>query len=80
MINTDRLCMGCMNDNGGEAVCSICGWDSSSKNDADKLPLRFVLSDRYTVGRVIKSNPESTVYMGYDNTENIPVIIREYFP
>ncbi len=80
MINTDRLCMGCMNDNGGEAVCSICGWDSSSKNDADKLPLRFVLSDRYTVGRVIKSNPESTVYMGYDNTENIPVNIREYFP
>lgn len=80
MMNTERLCMGCMNDNGGENVCSICGWDSSTANEADKLPLRFVLSDRYTVGRVIKSNPESTVYMGYDNTENIPINIREYFP
>lgn len=80
MLNTERLCMGCMNDNGGEAVCSICGWDSLSKNDSDKLPLRFVLSDRYTVGKVIKSNPESTVYMGFDNVENIPVNIREYFP
>ena len=80
MLNTDRLCMGCMNDNGGEAVCSICGWDSANKNGADKLPVKFALSDRYIVGRVLKSNPESTVYIGWDNTTGAAVSIREYFP
>ncbi len=80
MLNTDRLCMGCMNDNGGEAVCSICGWDANTANDNDKLPVRFALSDRYTVGRVLKSNPESTVYIGWDNTTATAVNIREYFP
>ena len=80
MLNTDRLCMGCMNDIGGEAVCSICGWDSANRNDADKLPVKFALSDRYIVGRVLKSNPESTVYMGWDNATDTAVNIREYFP
>ena len=32
MINTERLCPGCMNDNGGEKICPICGYDSASRN------------------------------------------------
>ena len=31
MINTERLCLGCMNDSGGEQICPICGYDSASQ-------------------------------------------------
>ena len=33
MVNIDRLCPGCMNDNGGEKICSICGYDQSASNE-----------------------------------------------
>lgn len=80
MLNTDRLCPGCMNDNGGEQICSVCGYDSSEKNASDKLPVHYMLSDRYLIGKAISSNAESTVYMAWDNSANIPVHIKEYFP
>lgn len=80
MINTDRLCMGCMNDNGGEKVCPICGYDSSEKNGGDCLPSRFLINDRFLVGRVISQNGEGITYIGWDNAEDSIVSIREYFP
>ena len=80
MINTDRLCMGCMNDNGGERVCPICGYDSSEKNGSDCLPSRFLINDRFLVGRVISQNGEGITYIGWDNAEDSIVSIREYFP
>ncbi len=80
MLNINRLCPGCMKDNGGESVCSICGYDSSNNNPPDKLPARFIIRDRYYVGKVLFSNSESTVYLGFDTVENKAVNIREFFP
>ena len=80
MLNNNRLCPGCMKDNGGESVCSICGYDSSNNNPPDKLPTRFIIRDRYYVGKVLFSNSESTVYLGFDSVENKAVNIREFFP
>ncbi len=80
MLNTDRLCPGCMNDNGGEQICSICGYDTNDKNEPDKLPVRFMLSDRYMIGKILSSNSESTVYMAWDTTISEAVCVREYFP
>ncbi len=80
MLNTDRLCPGCMNDNGGEQICSICGYDTNDRNDPDKLPVRFMLSDRYMIGKILSSNSESTVYMAWDTTIGEAVCVREYFP
>ena len=80
MLNTDRLCMGCMNDNGGQSICPVCGYDSSQGNDRDKLPVKFCLKERYIIGRVISYNNESVTYLGWDNSENVAVNIREYFP
>ena len=50
MFNTDRLCPGCMNDNGGEKICPVCGCDSSAQNPPDYLPVGFLLNKRYSVG------------------------------
>ena len=80
MANYNRLCPGCMKDNEGKQICSFCGFDSSKDNPPDKLPLRFLIRDRYFVGKVLFSDDESTVYLGYDCIENRPVNIKEYYP
>lgn len=80
MINTDRLCIGCMNDSGGEKVCSICGYDSRTKNNEDMLPARTWLLGHCFVGRAISRNGEGITYIGWDNDSDTIVNIREYFP
>ncbi len=80
MLNTDRLCLGCMNDSGEEKVCPFCGYDSETKNPEDTLPTKFWLNDRYLVGKVLSSNGEAINYIGWDNQENSIVTIKEYFP
>lgn len=80
MLNTDRLCLGCMNDSGEAEVCPFCGYDSANKNPDDALPTKFWLKDRYLVGKVISSNGESINYIGWDNQDNSIIVIKEYFP
>ena len=45
-----------MNDNGGEKICPICGYDSTKQNAEDCLPIGFTLGKRYTVGQAKHSN------------------------
>lgn len=80
MLNTDKLCPNCMNDSGGERICPVCGCDSTEQNGSDCLPVRSVLSNRYTVGRAKKRNGEGITYIGWDNSESTVVTVREYFP
>lgn len=80
MLNTDRLCMGCMNDNCGEQICPVCGFDATAQNDENCLPVRAALSDRYIVGKTISANSEGVTYIGWDNSDDSIVNIREYFP
>ncbi len=80
MINIDRLCPGCMNDNGGEKICSICGFDMSVKNDNAHLPIRFLLSERYVIGKVLNVNAEGITYIAWDTASDKAVHIKEYFP
>ncbi len=80
MLDTERLCIGCMNDSGGEKICSICGYDQTTKNDTDYLPARSWINDRYLVGRVLEHNGEGVTYIGWDNSTDSIVNIREYFP
>lgn len=80
MLNTERLCLGCMTDNGGEKICSICGFDSSESNDKEYLKLGYWIRERYLVGRVIEHNGEGVTYVGWDNKEDSVVNIREYYP
>ncbi len=80
MNNTDRLCMGCMNDNGGEKICPICGYDSTEKTDPSCLKPKTWINDRYLVGRVYEKNGEGITYIGWDNLNNNVIYIKEYFP
>ncbi len=81
MVNTERLCMGCMNDNGNEKVCPICGHDNSQDNSAEYLSAgTWLNANRYLVGKVIETNGDSAVYIGWDNDSNAIVHIWEYLP
>ena len=80
MVNVEGLCLGCMNDNGGERVCSICGFDRMSANPDNALPLKFIVNSRYVLGKVLSANGEGITYIGWDTLENTAVNVREYFP
>ncbi len=80
MNNTDRLCLGCMNDNGGAAVCPICGYDSHAAGDADTIAAGTWIKERFLVGRVLETNGEGITYIGWDNENDTVVYVREYFP
>lgn len=80
MINIDRLCPGCMNDNGGEKICSICGYNQESGNEDFCLPTKFILSERYIIGSAVSVNSEGITYLAWDNASNSSVHIKEYYP
>ncbi len=79
MLNTERLCMGCMNDNGGEKICPICGYEKGTAN-GDCLPVKLIIKDRYLVGRVLSINGAEITYIGWDTANDSVINIKEYFP
>ena len=72
MQDINNLCMGCMSEQTGEQVCSVCGFDSSKYNEPGALPLKTVLAGRYLVGKVIGTTGEGFNYLGFDSvTESV---------
>lgn len=80
MNNTERLCLGCMNEKGSENACSICGWDSSSKNPDFALPAASLLANRFVIGRVTAVDGEGISYIAFDKANDLAVTVKEYFP
>lgn len=72
--------MGCMNDNGGEQICPICGYDKDSPQNGSFLSARTWLKNRYCVGKVLDSNGEGVSYIGWDNASDTVIKVREYCP
>lgn len=79
MLNTEKLFMDWMNE-GGDNICSVCGFDSDIQNEKDYLPMKFTLNNRYVVGKVLSVTNESVTYMGVDAANKTVVNIKEYFP
>jgi len=80
MINSDNLCMSCMQDIGNEKQCPYCGFHADSKQIEPYLPIRTVLGNRYLVGKLLDYNGDGATYMAYDIKNRISVNIREFFP
>lgn len=49
-------------------------------NNTNHLSVNTQLSNRYVVGRAMGSNKLGITYLGYDNTANKKVAIKEYYP
>ncbi|MBQ4120240.1 MAG: PASTA domain-containing protein [Clostridia bacterium] len=79
-MDTEKLCMGCMNDIDGEQICPICGYDNSLQNHSQALPVKFIIKNRYIIGKALSVNGEGITYIGWDLRNNNSVKIKEYFP
>lgn len=80
-MNTERICPGCMHDNGGEKICPVCGYNSVTENNGeDALKIKSVLKQQYFVGKKLSVNSEGITYLGFDAAQGAVVEIKEYFP
>ncbi len=80
MVNPDSLCMGCMNQLNGEDVCPVCGYDTSSRNNPQALPVKIAVNGRYVIGKVVAVSGEGITYIAWDKTRECAVNIKEYYP
>ena len=73
-------CPKCMTP--GEAVpCPRCGFDYRTHPQPEyALPYRFLLKDRYRVGKVLGQGGFGITYVGWDEMLDQKVAIKEYYP
>lgn len=80
-VNLPGLCMGCMSPLTEEQViCPRCGCDNSAPYDKQYRKPGSIVGGRYILGRLTHKNGEGAVYVGYDNSVQAKVWVREYFP
>lgn len=78
---TARLCMGCMNDRGANAICLTCGYDEAGPPSVPfQLAPRSVLNDQYLVGRPLGAGGFAITYLGWDIRLARRIAIKEYMP
>lgn len=80
MIDTEKLCPMCMGNNEGEGLCPICGFDQTMQNPQDALPIKYMLAERFIIGKATGKNSEGITYTAYDTKEEKVVEIKEYLP
>lgn len=77
-----RRCLGCFEQiNDGMSACPYCGFsERMSPPNAQFITPGCLLSNRYSIGRVISTDSESINYIAWDSTSNLKVLIREFYP
>lgn len=73
-----KRCPNCMSVVEEETKCPDCGFDISSADNKDALKVGSVFKERYLIGRIFSKNNLSTVYIGYDQSLNSKVFVREF--
>ena len=78
---TDKLCMGCMRKVKGE-VCPHCGYNAAEdiQPEFTLLPGTQLHAGKYLVGRVLGQGGFGITYVGLDQSLELKVAVKEYFP
>lgn len=79
-MNFDNLCMNCFEKLTYGSICRKCGFDNDAPADILFLPRRFMLANRYVVGKDISQESDAVTYIGYDTEREAQVTIREFLP
>ena len=79
-MDTSKLCMYCMQDNGGEDICPHCGKDAKASLLKGHLAPGEILGGRFLVGRAVGQDASGIVYIVFDLRKERSMRIREYMP
>lgn len=80
-IKERNLCIGCMKPLGESTICEHCGLKQDEYSPIPRCLMPGTdLSDRYVTGKVLGEGSFGITYMGWDQSIDIPVAIKEYFP
>ena len=80
-MKIENLCPQCMIENDDNAVvCPYCGYNRNTVQDSIYLSAGTVLKERYFVGKLLKRNIDSAIYIGFDLGDEKIIEIREFLP
>lgn len=76
-----KYCLGCMKSIPFEAaVCPHCGYNEETVQPAPCLDTGNLIREKYLVGRVLKTAPDTITYIGADLETGEAVTIHEFYP
>lgn len=77
----NKRCVSCMTPLNGFDVCPSCGRVQSHEcNDLSYLPMGYILTNRYFVGKCIGFGGFGITYVAWDEALQQKVAIKEYYP
>ncbi|MBP3655983.1 MAG: leucine-rich repeat protein [Clostridia bacterium] len=80
-IDGSYYCSRCLRAIEAEGVCPHCGYDHRQQtNEPPALGMGVLLKGRYQLGCVIGCGGFGLTYAAWDETLQLPVAIKEYFP
>ena len=80
MEDISKLCMACLSIKDENNICPRCKKDVMVEQSSPLLPLKYILSGRYCIGKAMKKNGEGISYGAYDLELEKAVSVREFFP
>ncbi len=80
-MNLATICVGCMDNDTGDAICPKCGspFDLPPKNTLQLKP-RSMLRDQYLIGRALGHGGFGITYLAWDIGLETRLAIKEYMP
>ncbi len=76
-----RRCPHCRAENTPDAaICTCCGAEMDAQNAPHQLPVGALLAGRYRVGGCIGEGGFGITYAGWDETLDMKVAVKEYYP
>ncbi len=80
-MNLETICVGCMENDGGEPICPKCGspFELHAKNSLQLKP-RTLLREQYLIGRALGHGGFGITYLAWDNGLEARLAVKEYMP
>lgn len=76
----EKRCCGCMQLKTQSPLCEHCGYNETIDNLSHQLPINTVLNERFRLGKVLGQGGFGITYIGWDQKEEAPVAVKEYYP
>lgn len=80
-MNSQNLCLACMNPRMTEGTCPTCGLDDRNLPEvANTMPIGTLLNGKYLIGRLLGAGGFGNTYLAFDLNLHTKLAIKEYLP